>query len=181
MYKRQEKPHWADSLRSLHLYTEGLKARTIHRDTLRAAALFREAVEVDSLYAPAAYELVNGHHYTSVEEGIALARRAYEADTMNKWYHRIYGQMLLIAERYEEALPLFRTLSERDKDPDTYRILAALYEQVERPFSAIATLDSAEVRFGRIPQLSRMKRRLLTLTQQHDKACLLYTSPSPRD
>lgn len=165
-----EKPHWADSLQSLHLYTEGLKARTIHRDTLRAAALFREAVEVDSLYAPAAYELVNGRHYTSVEEGIALARRAYEADTMNKWYHRIYGQMLLIAERYEEALPLFRTLSERDKDPDTYRILAALYEQVERPFSAIATLDSAEVRFGRIPQLSRMKRRLLTLTQQHDKA-----------
>ncbi len=163
-------PRWADSLRSVYLYTEGLKARTIHQDTARARTLFREALAADSLYAPAAYELAYGRHYTTPEEGIALAQLAYRSDTTNKWYHRIYGQMLLIAERYDEALPLFRALCERDKDPENYRILAALYEQNERPFSAIATLDSAEMYFGRIPQLSRMKRRLLTFTHQTDKA-----------
>ena len=35
---------------------------------------------------------------------------------------------------------------------------------------AIATLDSAEVRFGRIPVLSTMKRQLLVSTRQMDKA-----------
>lgn len=165
-----EQPRWADSLRSLHCYTEGLKARAIHGDTVRAYALFREALAADSLYAPAAYELANGRHFTSVEEGVTLARRAYESDTLNKWYHRLYGQMLLVANRYEEALPLFRALTERDPEPENYRILAALYEQLDRPFSALSTLDSAEVRFGRIPQLSRMKRQLLTHTRQYDKA-----------
>lgn len=165
-----EKPRWADSLRSVYLYTEGVKQRIIARDTLRAEQLFREAIEADSLYAPAYFEMVLNRLYNTPEEGVEMARRAHRIDSTNKWYHRLYGQMLLMTDRFEEALPLYQSLIEKDKEADNYRILAALYQQLGRPYSAIATLDSAEVRFGRIPYLSRMKRQLLASTNQHDKA-----------
>lgn len=45
-----------------------------------------------------------------------------------------------------------------------------LYDQEGQPFSAIAVLDSAEVRFGRIDALSELKRRLLVGTRQYDRA-----------
>ena len=68
------------------------------------------------------------------------------------------------------ALSVWRLRTADPQNPDNYRILAALYEQAQQPFSAIATLDSAEVRFGRIPVLSTMKRQLLVSTRQMDKA-----------
>ena len=76
-----------------------------------------------------------------------------------------------MTDRYGEALKVFRRLMEENpKDPDNYRIVAALYEQRKSPFQALVTLDSAELRFGRIPLLSSMKRRLLVATNQIDKA-----------
>lgn len=164
------KPQWADSLRSLYLYTEGIKERIIKGDSLQAEQRFREAIAVDSLYAPAYFEMVLNRLYDTPEEGVEMARRAHQIDSTNKWYHRLYGQMLLMTERYDEALPLYQQLIERDKEEDNYRILAALYQQSGRPYSAIATLDSVEVRFGRIPYLSRMKRQLLASTNQHERA-----------
>lgn len=166
----EERPRWADSLQSTHLYTEGIKRFLIEGDTAAAKHLFRKAVEVDSLYAPAYYQLAANRLYDSPEEGITLAERAYRLDTTNKWYHRLYGQSLLVAERYAEAIPLFRSLYESEREPDNYRILAALYERTGQPYSAIAVLDSAEVRFGRIPLLVRMKRQLLASTRQMDRA-----------
>ena len=162
---------WPDTLQPLYLYTEAVKLRTIEADSLRAGELLREAVRRDSLFAPALYELALGRHYDTPGEGVALARRAWELDTANLWYLHLYGQNLLLAERYKEALPVFRRLQELDpREPNNYRILAALYEQDRQPFAAIITLDSAEMRFGRIPYLSRMKRQLLIATNQHNRA-----------
>ena len=57
-----------------------------------------------------------------------MARRAYRLDTANKWYHQFYGQALIISNRLDEALKVYRRLLENDpKDPDNYRIVAALY------------------------------------------------------
>lgn len=164
-------PRWPDSLRSVWFYTEGIKLNAIHGDSLRAREYFTEAVRRDSSFAPAYYALANNAIYSSPEEAAALARRACELDTTNKWYQRFYGQALLYAERYGDALRIYRDLTVSDpEDPDNYRLLAALYEQAEQPFSAIATIDSAELRFGRIPLLTAMKRRLLIETRQYDKA-----------
>ena len=85
--------------------------------------------------------------------------------------HQFYGQALIYAGRYDEALKVYRRLqTETRKSPDNYRILAALYEQKQSPVMALVTLDSAELRFGRIPVLNAMKRRLLVATNQIDKA-----------
>lgn len=163
-------PDYPDSLRSVYLYTEGIKLNAIAGDSLGARELFLQALGSDSTYAPAWYELAAGGYYPPAE-AVDMARRAYRLDTANKWYHQFYGQTLLMDGRYGEALQVFRDLRDRDpQNPDNYRILAALYDQAQQPFSAIATLDSAEVRFGRIPLLSAMKRRMLVATHQIDKA-----------
>lgn len=160
-----------DSLRSVFRYTEALKALRIHRDTARGKELLQAILTTDSLYAPAYFELVTNNMASSPEEAARWAEKAYRLDTTNLWYHRIWGQSLLMAERYNEALPVFRALNERDpQDLDFYRILAALYQQNKQPYSAIAVLDSAEVRTGRHPYLSRMKRELLIETAQTDRA-----------
>ena len=160
-----------DSLRSLYLYTDALKRLLIERDSTRARELCREALKSDSTCAPAYYTLAVNGLYDTPGEGVELARRAWGLDTTNKWYARLYGQTLIYDNRFGEALDIYRRLlRDEPREPDNYRIVAALYEQVERPFSALATLDSAEVRFGRVPTLSAMKRQLLIATRQLDKA-----------
>ena len=164
-------PEWPDSLRSVYLYTEGIKQNAITRDSVRAREFFYEAIRHDSLFAPAYYELGVSGMYASPDEAVELARTAYRIDTTNRWYHQLYGQTLILAERYREALDVYRRLQvEYPKEPDNYRLLAALYEQNDDPYMALATLDSAEMRFGRIPYLSAMKRQLLIATRQTDKA-----------
>lgn len=164
-------PDRPDSLQSVWFYTEGIKQRTIAGDTARARQLLQEAIRRDSAYAPAWCELAGILLPNSPEEAVAAARRAWQLDSTNRWYHQLYGQTLLMTDRYGEALKVFRRLMEENpKDPDNYRIVAALYEQRQSPFQALVTLDSAELRFGRIPLLSSMKRRLLVATNQIDKA-----------
>ena len=162
---------WPDSLRSLWLYTEAVKRHTIAGDTAQARRLLHEAIHADTAYAPAYFTLAARQLVDSPDEAVALARRAWELDTANLWYERFYSQSLLMAGRYPEALERYRRLVVSDpNDPDNFRLLAALYEQQRNPYLALSTLDSAELRFGRIPYLSAMKRRLLVATNQVDKA-----------
>lgn len=162
---------FADSLRGIYLYTEGIKQSLIIGDTLHATQLFTEAIAADSTFAPAHYELASTLLYADTPRAIALSRRAAALDTTNTWYLQLYGQALVTGKQYHEAIDVYQRLRRTDtQDPGIYHVLAALYEQTQLPFSAIAVLDSAELRFGRIPLLSAAKRRLLVSTRQYDKA-----------
>ena len=108
--------------------------------------------------------------YSSTDEATEYARKAVAADTVNKWYLGLYGRMLVLARRYGEAIPVYEKLVRMHRNPENYRVLAILYEQNERPFSAISILDTAETRFGTIPALNDIKRRLLLSTRQYDRA-----------
>ena len=163
----------ADSMRSLYKYTDALKRRYIYSDTAGAQALLNEAVEIDSLYAPALYELTrDGVEQPQIDEQtIENARKAYLSDTTNRWYAAIYAQSLVIAGRHDEAIPLYQRLMKIDRqNPDYYRILALIYQQRQQPFSALAILDSADMRFGKIAYLANMKRHILLSTGQMDRA-----------
>ena len=159
-----------DSTRTLFLYTEGIKRNIIDHDTLQARRLFLRAIACDSTYAPAHYELANSLLYENPDSAIHHARLAVRFDSTNRWYKQLYGQALLVGARYTEALPLFENLVQTERNPDFYRLLALLYDQDRRPFSAIAILDSAEGQFGVNPYLGELKRRLLLSTHQFDRA-----------
>ena len=49
-------PGYPDSLRSVWLYTEGIKQNAIARDTVRAREFFAEAIRNDSTFAPRSEE-----------------------------------------------------------------------------------------------------------------------------
>lgn len=160
-----------DSLTSVWFYTEGIKQNLIERNTAEARKFFAEAIRRDSTYAPAYYELASNEMYDSKDEAVELARRAFSIDPQNKWYHQLYARSLVMADRYAEAIPVYRSLIGRyPKEPDFYRILAALYEQTGKPETAIGLIDSTEMKFGRIPILASMKRQLLVATGQIRKA-----------
>ncbi len=161
----------ADTLRSVDLYLDGVRLKSIAGDTAAARERFDEAVRRDPDYAPALFELARMRVDEGLPGGSEYARRAWLGDTTNRWYLRLYGRALLTDARYDEALGVYRDLVRTDgNDPDHYRLLAALYEQAGQPYSAVLTLDSADMRFGRIPFLGAMKRRLLLATHQYDKA-----------
>lgn len=164
-------PAWPDSLRSVWFYTEGIKQQAIHGDTAQARRLLHEAIRRDTTYAPAYYELAANGLYATAEEAVELAQTACRLDSTNKWYQQFLGQILIYAKRYDEALNLYRGLMEKyPKNPDNYRVVAALYEQKRLPIMALVTLDSAELRFGKIEPLDEMKRHLLVATNQTARA-----------
>lgn len=160
-----------DSLRAVYDFTDGLKRAAIYGDSTGARALFEKALASDGDYAPALYELASQYLETDPARAIEFAREAYMTDTTSRWYTSIYAQTLIVAGDYDRALPVFRRLIRMDaNNPDNYRILAILYQQRQQPYSAIAVLDSADMRLGKHPYLSALKRHLLVTTRQYDRA-----------
>ena len=156
--------------RRTYRHTDAVKRLSIERDTLRARELWLELIAEDSTYSPALY-------YLSItdskdrEASKEYARRAYEADSSNKWYAQNYGSLLITSGKYSEALPIYRRLLVLDnKELSTYHALALLYGVQRMPYSAIAILDSAELRLGRHPFLGAMKQSLLLDTHQYKRA-----------
>ncbi len=161
-----------DSLRSVYLYTEGLKQIKINGDSIKGDSCFTAAIRLDSNYAPAYYELAASRlNSKNTQQAIELSHRAHNLDTTNKWYLALYGRALLTGREYETAVGVYQKLYKLDSNnPTNYSILASLYEQAQQPYSAIAVLNTAEERFGRISILSEMKRHLHINTRQYDKA-----------
>jgi len=166
----------ADTTSALWHYTEGIKRRLIYNDTLGAMRLYARALERDSAFAPAHYELsqllVDRDHAEAVDH----ARAAYRTDSTNRWFLKTLVQALVSAghierpDRRGEVLALYRKLVAEEKSPDNYRLMSLLYERAGQPAEAIATLDSAALLFGRIPYLERQKIRILLNSNRLDDA-----------
>lgn len=162
-----------DSLHSpLHLYTEGIRRLHIAEDTTAAREAFHRALEIDSSYAPAHYKLAEIDLMTQRDkEALPHARRAYEADSTNKFYLTLYARAQVLSMQLDGALKSFHRLIRIDRhNPDNYRLTALLEEQAGNRPAAIALLDSAEVLFGQNPLLGGVKRRMLMQDGQHERA-----------
>ena len=168
---RQQPTEYPDSLAPLYEYTDAIRLIYSERDTAAGRAALLRAIERDTAYAPALYLLGVDAETNDPAAAAEYSRRAYEADTTNRWYTRQYARTLIIGAHYGEAVPVYeKLLRDEPSEPDNYRMLALLYQQQNKPYSALVILDSAEVRFGRLPGLSHIKRGLLLGTRQFDKA-----------
>lgn len=160
-----------DTMQARYRYTDALKKFLIERDTAAAITLLDKSLAVDSMYAPAFYQKASIEFGRDKTKAVEYARKAYEIDTMNRWYAALYAQTLALTENYDEALYLYRRLMKLDtKNPDHYRIVAILYQQRQQPYAAISVLDSADMRFGKNPYMTDLKRHLLLATRQYDRA-----------
>lgn len=157
-----------DSLSRSYRHTEAVKRLNIERDTARAREIWLEIIAQDSTYSPALYNL------SRTERGgreLEYAERAYRADSNNRWYAQNYATQLIAARKYRESMPIYRALLRLNpRDIDAYHALAILYASGGMPYSAIAILDSAEIRTGYNLYLASMKQRMLLETRQYDKA-----------
>ncbi len=163
-----------DSLRLnrvVELTSDGVMQRDLMGDTIKARELFEEALRIDSMSMAANFQMSILLYENDDKRAMIYARRALDSDTTNKWCQEQYSQTLLMNGRYDEAKSLYRKMIKRDpNDPDYYRILAVLYQYTSQPYSAIEVLDSAELRIGRNPFLSKIKQNLLLSTRQEQRA-----------
>lgn len=156
-------PDWYGGERgATHYYIEGLKAANLYGDNERAAILFGLSIKSDSMFSPAYYAAAT--NIAALDPALALqySARANALDSTNVWYRTQLGRLMIHNGMYAQAMPVYQCLiAEPKSDPENYRMLAALHEVSDRPFAAIAVLDSAETRFGKLEELARYKRELL--------------------
>ena len=158
-----------DSLRAIFHYTEGLKASLLMQDTSEVRRHLRTALAIDSLHAPTLYEMAQSY-IESPAEGLPYARKAVEQDSTNVIYKGLFARYLVLTAGYREALRIYEQLvKEEPRNVLNYRMLAALYDQERQPFSAIAVLDSAELKLGRMEELTYYKRELLWRVGLYDQ------------
>ena len=155
--KREQKP-------VSELYAEAIKHSTIHHDTIAAVATIEAILQQDSNYAPALNML---SRLTRVATNAAVyAEKAYNSDTTNRYYLEDYGNALIRANEYGKAIPIFKKIVVKSTEPDHYRILALLLDNNKNTAEAVSVLDTADMRFGRIPQLGRLRQYFLLKTGQ---------------
>jgi Tfp pilus assembly protein PilF len=146
------------------LYAEAIKAITIHKDTIASICAIEAIFQQDSNYAPALNLL--SRLTKQPKNAVEYSERAYRQDTTNRYYLEDYGGALIRANEYDKAVGVFERIVSKSTEPDHYRIYALLLDNGKRTTEALSVLDSAEVRFGRIPQLGRMRQYFLLKTGQ---------------
>ncbi len=157
--------------RGVELTSEGIKRTKIYNDSQGGRKLFLQAIEEDSTYAPAYYQMSSLMLQERNDSSLYYINKAYELDTLNKWYIELYAQVLSAKEEYASARKFYRKLIDiSGQNPEPYLYLAFLYQQTQLPYSAISVLDTAELRAGKNPYISSLKRQLLVATRQTDRA-----------
>lgn len=144
-------------------YTDGVRLAAEDRYE-EALEQFLKAVELNPDHDAALYELANIVSMTGdIAKALEYSSRAVELEPGNTWYRGQKARLLVYAERFDEALPLFESMLGHSHlfEPDNYRILSVLYHQQGRMDDAVAILDSAEVRMGKNPDITDLKRSIL--------------------
>ncbi|MDE7355324.1 MAG: hypothetical protein K2N21_00930 [Rikenellaceae bacterium] len=132
-------------MQALDYYLRGVQSLE-QGDGEKALALFETALECDSLHAPSSYRIST--LLADKEEALRQARRAWSLDSANFWYASQTGALLTQMGRYDQAIEVWRYC--RDLKPDDIQIhqyIAALYNVRGQTISAIATIDTALMRF----------------------------------
>ena len=157
----------ARTSKPLKLYTDAVKRLTIYGDTVSAIRLTNEALKADSNYMPASYLLARIE--SNPEVAWRAAERAVRADSTNHHLLQEAAERSLRAKKYSRAMHYLQTLVKRGDDPDHFRLLAILHMMTKENDKAIAVLDSAEVRLGKIEFFSRMRQQIYLESGDNEK------------
>ncbi|MCC8088362.1 MAG: tetratricopeptide repeat protein [Rikenellaceae bacterium] len=160
-----------DSMAASFYFQNGLKMMLIYGDSVKAMENYRKALEYDPEHSATYYEMANIQQFNNIEEALGYSRSANSYEYGNLWYRMQLGQLFILGEKYDSALVIYNNIRElAPNNPDNYRYLAALHEQTGDINRAIATLDTAEMRFGPVENIITYRRLLLINAGQINRA-----------
>lgn len=139
-------------------YTDAVKLLTIYGDTTSAHHLSTKALAEDSTYMPAAYIL--SRIECDPQRALEYAERAVKGDSTNQHLLEELADKSLKAKQYQRATQVLQTLVKDSHEPEHFRLLAILHTIAQNREAAIAVIDSAEVRLGKIDFFSRMRQQM---------------------
>ena len=139
-------------------YTDAVKLLTIYGDTTSAHHLSTKALAEDSTYMPAAYILSRIER--DPQRALEYAERAVKGDSTNQHLLEELADKSLKAKQYQRATQVLQTLVKDSHEPEHFRLLAILHTIAQNREAAIAVIDSAEVRLGKIDFFSRMRQQM---------------------
>lgn len=160
----------AQCSKELTLYTNALKRYLIYGDTASARQLVNQAIESDSTYTPAIYLL--SRIEDSAEKAWVAAEKALQADSTNFHLLQHTAELSLNAHKYDSAKCHLTNLVAESQNPDHFRLLAILHNLGKNRNAAIAVLDSAEVRLGKIDYLNRVRQQIYLDGGESEKAIM---------
>ena len=96
---KSQRTDFPDSLAPLYEYTDAIWQIYSLRDTAAGRQALLRAIERDSAYAPALYLLGVDAEMRDPAAAMDYSRRAFEADTANRWYTRQYARTLIIGQQ----------------------------------------------------------------------------------
>ena len=158
----------AQSSKQLSLYTDALKRYLIHNDTTTALNLVNQALAEDSTYMPALNLLSRLER--DPQKAWRAAEAALAADTTNSHLQQQAAELSLRAQQYDRAKQLLTTLTKESQNLDHFRLLALLHNMSKDRKQAVAALDSAEVRFGKIDVFNHLRQQIYLDGGELDKA-----------
>ena len=158
----------AQSSKQLSLYTDALKRYLIHNDTTTALKLVNQALAEDSTYMPALNLLSRLER--DPQKAWRAAEAALAADTTNSHLQQQAAELSLRAQQYDRAKQLLTTLTKESQNLDHFRLLALLHNMSKDRKQAVAALDSAEVRFGKIDVFNHLRQQIYLDGGELDKA-----------
>ncbi len=144
---------------SVALTMEAIRNARLEGNNERAKALLHKVIKSDPTYAPAYYYMSQVRH-DSLEY---FAKKAYDLDTLNKWYLERYAKEICNNYRYNEAVPYYEKLIELDEENNNALVtLAYIYIYVDRYEEALETFEKWGNKTGSITDVTRIKLAIYT-------------------
>ncbi len=152
-------------------FHDAMKAKILG-DYETAVQLFKKVIKLNADNDAAYYQLAKiYYHGGMLQDAVFNAENATRLKADNIWYLRLYAKILSNLNRYDDAIGVFKKITEMaDSNLDDLFYLSYLYDQEKNPLKAIDILNRIEKEIGINEQLSVEKKKLYLKANQLDNA-----------
>lgn len=155
----KESPY-KDDAAVVDYYLEGIKALNLDKNPKQASAYFIKALEIDSLYAPANFNI--SQIVSNVDTAIMYCSKAERIDTSNLWYKYNLAQLLTQKKEFGKAIEICKKILKKDYNKiEVHCFLSIIYDANNQASDGIEVIDSALVVFGDESALLETKQEIL--------------------
>ncbi len=157
-----------DEDRAFDNYLNGKWMLSVENDPVKAGEYFVKALAIDSMYAPAHFEVAN--ILKSKKDAVKHSRIAYESDPDNDAYISQLSMLYAETGDMENAIEIGKELINKKKNIQrNYTYLASLYMMSKNYKEALACLDTLTARFGESPEIQDFKSDIINSMRPDDE------------